>query len=65
MSAGSIVTIVYEGDDDDMAERYLIGHIEEKPGELDVISPALTARRRADRASRSATRSSTRRPAAC
>ena len=31
MSAGSVVTILYEGDDDDMAERYLIGHIEEKP----------------------------------
>ena len=38
VSAGSIVTIRYEGDDDDMAETYLIGHIEEK-GELDVISP--------------------------
>jgi transcription elongation factor GreA len=38
VSAGSIVTIRYEGDDDDMAEIYLIGHIEEK-GEHDVISP--------------------------
>ena len=38
VSAGSIVTIRYEGDDDDMDETYLIGHIEEK-GELDVISP--------------------------
>ena len=37
VSAGSIVTIRYEGDDD-MDETYLIGHIEEK-GELDVISP--------------------------
>ena len=37
VSAGSIVTIRYEGDDD-AAETYLIGHIEEK-GELDVISP--------------------------
>ena len=35
---GTIVTIRYEGDDEDMAETYLIGHIEEK-GELDVISP--------------------------
>ena len=38
VAPGTIVTIVYEGDDDDMAETYLIGHIEEK-GELDVISP--------------------------
>ena len=36
---GSIVTIVYEGDDDDMAERYLIGHPEEKSEALDVMSP--------------------------
>jgi transcription elongation factor GreA len=33
-----VLKIRYEGDDDDMAETYLIGHIEEK-GELDVISP--------------------------
>ena len=26
---GTIVTIVYDGDDDDAAERYLIGHMEE------------------------------------
>ena len=37
--AGSIVTVVYEGDDDSMAERYLVGHMEEKVGELDVMSP--------------------------
>ena len=36
---GTIVTIVYEGDDDDMAETYLLGHIEERRGDLDVISP--------------------------
>ena len=39
VSAGSIVTIVYEGDDDSMAERYLVGHMEEKIGDLDVMSP--------------------------
>jgi len=39
VSAGSIVTIVYEGDDDSMAERYLVGHMEEKVGSLDVMSP--------------------------
>ena len=36
---GTIVTIVYEGDSDDMAERYLLGHLEEKAGGLDVMSP--------------------------
>ena len=39
VSTGSIVTIVYEGDDDAMAERYLVGHMEEKVGDLDVMSP--------------------------
>jgi len=39
VSAGSIVTIVYEGDDDTAAERYLVGHMEEKVGNLDVMSP--------------------------
>jgi transcription elongation factor GreA len=39
VSTGSIVTIVYEGDDDSMAERYLVGHMEEKVGSLDVMSP--------------------------
>jgi transcription elongation factor GreA len=39
VSAGSIVTIVYEGDDDSMSERYLVGHMEEKMGDLDVMSP--------------------------
>ena len=34
-----IVTIVYEGDSDDAAERYLVGHIEEQIDGLDVISP--------------------------
>jgi transcription elongation factor GreA len=36
---GTVVTILYEGDDDDMAETYLIGSIEERHHELDVISP--------------------------
>ena len=38
-AVGTIVTIVYEGDDDDMAETYLIGHMEEKVGSTDVVSP--------------------------
>jgi transcription elongation factor GreA len=36
---GSIVTVVYEGDDESAAERYLVGHIEERLGDLDVVSP--------------------------
>ena len=36
---GTIVTIVYEGDSDDDAERYLVGHIEEKTDGLEVVSP--------------------------
>src|SRR5688500_1683905 len=36
---GSIVTLVYEGDSDDDAERYLVGHIEEQVRGLDVVSP--------------------------
>jgi transcription elongation factor GreA len=36
---GSIVTVVYEGDDESAAERYLLGHIEEQSGDLDVVSP--------------------------
>jgi transcription elongation factor GreA len=38
-AVGTVVTIVYDGDDDDMAERYLLGHVEERTGDLDVISP--------------------------
>lgn len=35
---GCVVTIVYEGDDEE--ERYLIGLIEERHDDLDVISPS-------------------------
>jgi len=37
--SGSIVTLKYEGDDDDEAERYLIGSIEEASDGVTVISP--------------------------
>jgi len=36
--AGSIVTLLYEGDDEDMAERYLIGSIEERVEGVTVVS---------------------------
>ncbi len=39
---GTIVTIVYDGDADSGAERYLIGHVEERPeaGDVSVMSPS-------------------------
>ncbi|MEY2940098.1 MAG: transcription elongation factor GreA, partial [Actinomycetota bacterium] len=39
---GTIVTIVYDGDSDDAAERYLIGHMEEQTGDssVSVMSPS-------------------------
>lgn len=36
---GSIVTILYEGDDEDAAETYLLGSIEERHNEYEVMSP--------------------------
>src|SRR5690606_1639375 len=36
---GSVVTVVYEGDDESDSARYLVGHIEERVGDLDVVSP--------------------------
>ena len=36
---GSIVTVMYDGDSESDAERYLVGHIEERVGDLDVVSP--------------------------
>ncbi len=35
-----VYTIVHDGDSDDDAERYLVGHLEEKVDGADVISPA-------------------------
>jgi transcription elongation factor GreA len=37
VTSGSIITIRYEGDDDE--ERYLLGSIEERHDDLDVMSP--------------------------
>ena len=38
VDGSSIYTVVYEGDSDDMAERYLIGNMEEHTDGADVIS---------------------------
>ena len=39
---GSVIAIVYDGDHDDAAEHYLIGHVEERPASADVsvMSPS-------------------------
>ena len=37
--AGSVVTLRYDGDPEDETERYLIGSIEERVDDLDVVSP--------------------------
>lgn len=39
VAASKIYTILYDGDSDDMAERYLIGNMEEQAEGADVISP--------------------------
>lgn len=36
---GSVVEIRYDGDPDDLTETYLVGHIEERHDDLDVITP--------------------------
>ncbi len=36
----SLVTILFDGDEPDMAETYLIGHIEERTDGIEVMSPA-------------------------
>jgi transcription elongation factor GreA len=38
--AALVYTVVYDGDDEDDAERYLIGHMEEQFDGADVISPS-------------------------
>jgi transcription elongation factor GreA len=39
VSIGCVVTIVYDGDDVDMAEKYFIGHIEERREGVEIMSP--------------------------
>jgi transcription elongation factor GreA len=40
VSLGSTVTLRYEGDDEDDAQRFFVGSIEERQGDLPVISPS-------------------------
>jgi transcription elongation factor GreA len=36
---GQKITVVYDGDTEDMAETYIIGHVEEKLEGFDIVSP--------------------------
>jgi transcription elongation factor GreA len=36
---GAIVTVLYDGDPPEFAERYLLGHMEERTGGIDLVSP--------------------------
>ncbi len=40
VSLGSIVSIRYEGDDEDGTQQFFVGSIEERQGDLPVISPS-------------------------
>ena len=39
VAAGTIITILYEGDDEDMAEKYLVGSLEEANSDYETCSP--------------------------
>jgi transcription elongation factor GreA len=39
VAVGTIITILYEGDDEDMAEKYLVGSLEEVSAEHELVSP--------------------------
>jgi len=39
VSIGCVVCFIYEGDDDDLAETYFIGHIEERREGIETMSP--------------------------
>ena len=39
VAAGTVVVLRYEGDDDDDVQRYFVGSIEERRGDMAVVSP--------------------------
>ena len=39
VSAGSVVVLRYDGDDEDDVQRYFVGSIEERRGDMAVVSP--------------------------
>ncbi len=40
VGTGAVVTLLYEGDEEDDAQQYFVGSIEERFGELPVVSPS-------------------------
>ena len=40
VAAGSVVALRYEGDDEDDVQRYFVGSIEERRGDMPVVSPS-------------------------
>jgi transcription elongation factor GreA len=40
VSPGSIVTLRYDGDAEDDTQRYFVGSIEERRGDMPVVSPS-------------------------
>jgi len=40
VSAGSTVTLRYDGDDEDDVQRYFVGSIEERRADMPVVSPS-------------------------
>jgi transcription elongation factor GreA len=40
ISLGSTVTVRYDGDDEDEVQRFFLGSIEERQGDLEVVSPS-------------------------
>ena len=40
VTAGSIVTLRYDGDDEDDVQRFFVGSIEERRGDMAVVSPS-------------------------
>ena len=64
VSLGSTVTLRYDGDDDDETQRFFVGSIEERQGDLQVVSPSSPSGRFSS-ATAPARRSSTRLRAAC
>lgn len=55
VDATVVYTVVYEGDDPDDAERYVIGHMEEEIDGADVISPGSPLGQALDGAAQGAT----------
>jgi transcription elongation factor GreA len=39
VAVGTIITILYEGDDEDTAEKYLVGSLEEVSADHELVSP--------------------------